>query len=185
MKSINAEILLRNRQVFVKGRDDAFREAGRLVDEILELYGENGTEYFDPGQLEDLMVRLVDRLYHARYYARLSAGGNNASPPAEIDHAEQAHIDHIEAMYSYARSIYRCARHEMLIDSFVRDHPEVSENFKTYLAEIRKSDANLIYINLCSLRKRMRTYHRFMDYPRAPRGRGSSRAAAAFSKEEK
>ena len=88
MKYINSEILLRNRQVFVKARDRAFGEAGRLVDEILALYGENGNESFEAEHLKDIMARLVDRLYHARYYARLSAGGNNVDPPAEIDHED-------------------------------------------------------------------------------------------------
>lgn len=177
MKYINTEILLRNRQIFVKARDGAFGEAGLLVDEILALYGENGTESFEAEHLKNIMARLVDRLYHARYYARLSAGGNNVDPPSEIDHAEQAYIDHVETMYSYARSINRFVRHEMLIDSFVGDHPDVSENLKAYLAEIRKSDANLIYINLRSLRERMRAYGRFMNYPRA----AAAEAQAALS----
>jgi hypothetical protein len=167
MKYINTEILLRNRQVFVKARDRAFGEAGFLVDDILALYGDNGTESFQTERLQSMMARLVDRLYHARYYARLSAGGNNADPPPEIDYTEQAYIDHIETMYSYSRSINRFVRHETLIDSFVGDHPEVSENLKAYLAEIRKSDANLVFTNLRSLRERMRAYRRFMNYPQA------------------
>lgn len=165
MKYINTEILLRNRQVFVKARDRAFGEAGLLVDDILALYGDDGTESFEAERLRNMMTRLVDLLYHARYYARLSAGGNNADPPPQIDCTEQAYIDHIETMYSYSRSINRFVRHETLIDSFVGEHPEVSENFKAYLTEIRKSDANLVYTNLRSLRERMRAYRRFMDYP--------------------
>jgi len=167
MKCINTEILLRNRQVFVKERDRAFGEAGYLVDEILALYGDNGAEPFEAEQLQSTMANLVDRLYHARYYARLSVGGSNADPPPQINHTEQAYIDHVETMYSYARSINRFVRHEMLLDSFVRDHPDVSDDLNAYLGEIRKSDANLIYINLRSLRERMRAYRRFMNYPHA------------------
>jgi len=167
MKYINTEILLRNRHVFVKARDRAFGEAGILVDDILALYGDNGMESFEAGRLKDMMARLVDRLYHARYYARLSAGGNNTDPPPEIDYAEQAYIDHIETMYSYSRSINRFVRHETLIDSFVGEHPEVSEDLKSYLAEIRKSDANLVCTHLRSLRERMRAYRRFMNYPQS------------------
>lgn len=165
MKYINTEILLRNRHVFQKARDRAFEEAALLVDDILALYGDNGTEPFEAGRLQNMMARLVDSLYHARYYARLSAGGNNANPPPEIDYTEQAYIDHVETMYSYSRSINRFVRHETLIDSFVGEHPEVSENLKAYLGEIRKSDANLVYTNLRSLRERMRAYRRFMNYP--------------------
>jgi len=177
MRYINKEILLRNRQVFVKARDRAFEEAGLLVDDILAVCGENGTEPFEAERLQNMMAGLVDRLYHARYYARLSAGGNNVDPPPEIGHTELAYIDHVETMYSYSRSINRFVRHEMLIDSFVREHPEVSENLKAYLAEIRKSDANLIHINLRSLRDRMRAYRRFMNYPHA----AASEAQAAVS----
>jgi hypothetical protein len=141
----------------------AFGEAGALVDEILALHGENGGAFLDAKQLKTMMGRLVDLLYHARYYARLSAGGNNVDPPPEIGHEEQAYIDHVETMYSYSRSINRFVRHEMLIDSFVGRHPEVSDSFRAYLSEIRKSDANLIYVNLRSLRDRMRVYARFMN----------------------
>ena len=166
MKSINAEILLRNRDVFVKARDGAFDEAARLVDDVLALYGENGDEPLEPERLKTMMADLVNRLYHARYYARLSAGGNNVNPPPEIDHTEQAYIDHVETIYSYSRAISRFVRHELLIDSFVREHPDVAEDLRAYLAEIRKSDANLIYTNLRSLRERMRVYGRFTNYPR-------------------
>jgi hypothetical protein len=177
MRYINKEILLRNRQVFVKARDRAFEEAGLLVDDILALCGDNGAGDFGTARLQDMMARLVDRFYHARYYARLSAGGNNVNPPPEIDYTEQAYIDHVETMYSYSRSINRFVRHETLIDSFVREHPEVSENLKSYLAEIRKSDANLIHINLRSLRDRMRAYRRFMNYPHA--AKAETRAAVS------
>jgi len=167
MKSTNVDILLRNRRLFARARDGQFAAAGRLVDEILGAYGENGSELLDPAQLKDLMAALVDRLYHARYYARLSAGGNNTEPPPEIGYDEQAYIDHVETMYSYSRSINRFLRHELLIDSFVHHHPDVSGNLKAYMAEIRKSDVNLLYLNLRSLRERMRVYGRFMDRPPA------------------
>ena len=165
MKYTNTDILLRNRRVFANARDAAFANAGNLIDEILARYGENGAELMDPDELKNLMADLVDLLYHARYFARLSAGGNNLHPPPEIDYVEQAYIDHVETTYSYSRSINRFVRHELLIDSFVREHTDVSEDFKTYLAEIRKSDANLIYINLRSLRERMRVFARYVDRP--------------------
>ena len=167
MKYINTEILLRNRRVFANARDDAFAQAGRLIDQILARYGENGDELMETAELKELMTSLVDRLYHARYFARLSAGGNNLAPPPDIDHVEQAYVDHVETTYSYSRSINRFVRHEMLIDSFVREHPDVSEDFKTYLGEIRKSDAHLTYMNLRSLRERMRVFARYMNHPAA------------------
>jgi hypothetical protein len=151
--------------VFATARDAAFANAGTLIDEILARYGENGTELMQTAELKKLMVSLVERLYHARYYARLSAGGNNLEPPPEIDHVEQTYIDHIETTYSYSRSINRFVRHELLIDSFVREHPDVSEDFKVYLGEIRKSDAHLTYLNLRSLRERMRVFARYMNHP--------------------
>jgi hypothetical protein len=167
MKFTNTEVLLRNRRVFANARDAAFASAGKLIDEILTCYGENGAESIAPGRLKSLLASLVDRLFHARYFARLSAGGNSADPPPEIDYVEQAYIDHVETTYSYSRSINRFLRHELLIDSFVREHPDVSEDFKAYLIEIRKSDANLIYINLRSLRERMRVFERYMNHPAA------------------
>ncbi|UCH77774.1 MAG: hypothetical protein JSU81_08595 [Candidatus Coatesbacteria bacterium] len=167
MKSTNVDILLRNRRLFARARDEKFAEAGRLVDEILGAYGENGSELLDPTDLKDRMAALVECLYHARYYARLSAGGNNAEPPPDIGYDEQAYIDHVETMYSYSRSINRFLRHELLVDSFVHHHPDVSGDLRAYLAEIRKSDVNLLYLNLRSLRERMRVYGRFMDHPPA------------------
>jgi hypothetical protein len=166
MKSINTEILLRNRDVFVRARDGAFDEAARLVDDVLALYDQNGDEPLEPERLKTMIADLVDRLYHARYYARLSVGGNNVDPPPNIDYTEQAYIDHVETVYSYARSINRFVRHEMLIGSFVREHPDFGEKLRAYLAEIRKSDANLIYMNLRTLRERIRVYGQFTDYPR-------------------
>ncbi len=167
MKSTNTEVLLRNRRLFARARDVAFADAGQLIDEILARYGENGAELIDPGRLKELIAALVDRLFHARYFARLSAGGNNLNPPPEIDQVEQAYIDHVETTYSYSRSINRFVSHEQLIDSFVREHPDVSEDFKAYLWEIRKSDANLMYANLRSLRERMRVFAHFMNHPPA------------------
>jgi hypothetical protein len=151
--------------VFANARDDAFGQAGRLIDQILARYGENGHELMETAELKTLISSLVDRLYHARYFARLSAGGNNTAPPPEIDHVEQAYVDHVETTYSYSRSINRFVRHELLIDSFVREHPDVSDDFKTYLADIRKSDAHLTYLNLRSLRERMRVFARYMNHP--------------------
>ncbi len=165
MKSINAEILLRNRGICVKARDEAFARAGGLVDEILARYGDDGAVLMDPEELRNLMASLVDLLFHARYFARLSAGGNNTDPPPEIDYLEQAYIDHVETAYSYSRSINRFVRHELLIDSFVREHPDVSDDFKAYLEEIRRSDANLIYLNLRNLRERIRVFARLMNHP--------------------
>jgi hypothetical protein len=167
MKSTNNEVLLRNRRVFANARDAAFGDAGKLIDEILAHYGENGVELVDPDRLKKLIAALVDRLFHARYFARLSVGGNNVDLPPEIDHVEQAYIDHVETTYSYSRSINRFVRHELLIDSFTREHPDVSEDLKAYLREIRKSDANLIYANLRSLRERMRVFVHFMNHPPA------------------
>lgn len=167
MRSTNTEILLRNRRVFAHARDVAFGDAGKLVDEILARCGENGVELIDPVRLKKLIAALVDRLFYARYYARLSVGGNNSELPPEIDTVEQAYIDHVETTYSYSRSINRFVRHELLIDSFVREHPDVSEDFKAYLWEIRKSDANLMYANLRSLRERMRVFAHFMNHPPA------------------
>jgi hypothetical protein len=167
MKSINTEVLLRNRRVCARARDAAFADAARLVDEIVARYGDDGAELMDPEELRTLMASLVDRFFHARYFARLSAGGNIVEPPAEIDYVEQAYIDHVETAYSYSRSINRFARHELLIDSFVREHPDVSGDFKAYLEEIRKSDANLIYINLRYLRERIRVFARLVNRPAA------------------
>jgi hypothetical protein len=167
MKSINAEILLRNRRVCAKARDEAFAEATRLVDTIIARCRGDGAVSINPEELRNLMTSLVDFLFHARYFARLSVGGTNVNPPTEIDYLEQAYIDHVETAYSYSRSINRFARHESLIDSFVREHPDVSADFKAYLEEIRRSDANLIYLNLRHLRERIRVFARRVNHPAA------------------
>ncbi len=167
MKSINVEILLRNRRVYAKARDEAFTQAGRLLDAILMRYGDDGAVLMDPEELRNFMAPLVDLLFHARYFARLTAGGANVRPPAEIDYLERAYVDHVETTYSYSRSINRFVRHELLIDSFVREHPDVSENFKAYLDEIRRSDANLVYLNLCHLKERIQVFARLVNHPAA------------------
>ncbi len=162
MRSINREVLLRNRGVFMKARDDAFAAAEKVVDEILSGRKTQRAVAASPQDLQDTMARLVDRLYHARYFARLSAGGNTYEPPPEVDYRERAYVDHVEAMYSYSRSINRLLRHETLIDSFAREHPDVSAELRGYLNEIRKSDVNLIYANLRSMKERMNRFRRFM-----------------------
>jgi len=164
MRSINADILLRNRPVFVAARDAAFHDATRLLDEILaEVGASNNAAPASPSpRLKKMMAALVDELYYARYYARLSVGGDTANVPDVIDNYERAYIDHVETMYSYSRSINRLLRHEFLIESFVAEHPAVTDDFKAYLNEIRKSDVNLIYANLNSMRDRMKLFHRFV-----------------------
>jgi hypothetical protein len=163
MKFTNADVLLRNRRLLVKARDAAFGQAARLIDDVVALYGENGVEIAQPGRLAGLMAEIVDRLYHARYFARLSVGGDGAEPVSEADVRERAYIDHVETMYSYSRSINRFLRHEHLIDSFVGEHPDVPGDIRSYLAEIRKSDVNLIYHNLLSMRNRLKLFEKFMN----------------------
>jgi hypothetical protein len=180
MKSINAEIILRNRRVCAKARDEAFADAARLVDGMLARCRDGGPVLLNPEELRNRMALLVDLLFHARYFARLSAGGTNESPPAEIDYLEQAYIDHVETAYSYSRSINRFARHESLIYSFVREHPNVSEDFKAYLEEIRRSDANLIYLNLRHLRERIRVFARLVNHPAAVAVGNSADASPVF-----
>jgi hypothetical protein len=163
MKSINTEILLRNRRVFVQTREAYFEAATRSVDRILAFFPTDAN-YPEANRLDGLLRELVNNLYHARYYARLSIGGNNVAPPEEINNTERAFVDHVETMYSYARSINRFLRHELLIESFAREHPDVAENLRRYLAEIRKSDFNLIHVNLHHMRKRLTVYNRFMNH---------------------
>lgn len=164
MKFINEEILLRNRRVFTRARDAEFKEATRLLDDILmEVAANNNRDpSTPPPQLKEKMAELVDRLYYARYYARLSVGGDPNNVPAEIDDHERAFIDHVETMYSYSRSINRLLRHEFLIESFVAENKDVSTSLSAYLKEIRKSDVNLIYANLNSMRERMKLFKRYI-----------------------
>ena len=164
MKSTNTEILLRNRRLFIASRDDTFARARRLVDRILELFPDDAPGAVDAAELEKRISELVRTLFEARYFARMSIGGNNAQPPPEIDNLERAFVDHVETMYSYSRSINRFLRHELLIESFVRDHPDVAEDLRGYLAEIRTSDFNLIHVNLHSMRNRLNVYDRFMNH---------------------
>lgn len=167
MKSINTEILLRNRRLFIASRNEMFTRARLLVDRILVLFPKETLGAADGRELERHISELVRTLFEARYYARMSIGGNNAAPPVEIDNLERAFVDHIETMYSYARSISRFLRHELLIESFIQEHPDVSEEFRGYLAEIRKSDFNLLHVNLQGMRNRLNVYDRFMNPSKA------------------
>ena len=90
---LNREVLLRNRMLFAKIRDDEFdRGAGLLVD-VLESYGNGAENDLDRfmGDLDDL-VSVFER---ARYCARMSVGGNNIDPPVDITYQERAFVDHV------------------------------------------------------------------------------------------
>lgn len=170
MRFTNTEILLRNRRVFARARDEAFAAAARLLDDVIAQSEAEGPS----AKLKDVMAALVDKLFHARYYARLSAGGNNLVPPPEVEDWERAYIDHVETMYSYSRSINRLLKHEVLMEDFAEDHPDVAADLATYLREIRKSDVNLIHENLHSMRERMVIFNRLMNrYADSPAAAGA------------
>lgn len=156
---LNREVLLRNRMLFAKIRDDEFdRGAGLLVD-VLESYGNGAENDLDRfmGDLDDL-VSVFER---ARYCARMSVGGNNIDPPEDITYQERAFVDHVETMYSFARSIRRMLRHEIHVRDFLNAQTDLDANMSDYVRTIKQTEANMVLGSLRTMSERIDLYKKF------------------------
>lgn len=156
---LNREVLLRNRMLFAKIRDEEFnRGAGLLVD-VLERYGNSAENDLDRfmGDLDDL-VSVFER---ARYCARMSAGGNNIDPPEDIGYQERAFVDHVETMYSFARSIRRMLRHEIHVRDFLNAQTDLDANMSDYVRTIKQTEANMVLGSLRTMSERIDLYNKF------------------------
>lgn len=153
--------ILRNKSVFRNLRDKSFSEAELLLDDIVS----NLERYINADPLMDKISRcleiVVDLLEDARYYARLSVGGDNVNPPRCVSDEERVYVDLIEMTYSYARSIRRIIRHESAILNQIAMRNNITPHIVDYLLEIRKEDDDLIAKNLQNLHKRLKLYRSF------------------------
>jgi hypothetical protein len=159
--ALNEEILLRNRILFAKIRNEEFERGANLVVDILGKYDsatENDLDRF-MGELDEL-VSVFER---ARYCARMSVGGNNIAPPDEVSYQERAFVDHIETMYSFARSIRRMLRHEMHVRDFLNAQKDLDENMADYVQTIKQTEANMVLGSLRSMLDRIELYKRFFN----------------------
>jgi hypothetical protein len=163
-KELNKEILLRNRTLFAKIRDKEFGSGASLVVDILEKYdngGENDLDLF-----MDELDKLVSVFERARYCARMSVGGNNIAPPEDISYQERAFVDHIETMYSFARSIRRMLRHEIHVRDFLNAQKDLDENMADYVQTIKHTEANMVIGSLRSMLERIDLYSGFFGNDR-------------------
>jgi hypothetical protein len=158
---LNREVLLRNRILFAKIRDKEFSRGTGLVVDILDRYG-NGTENELDPFMKDLN-ELVAVFERARYCARMSVGGNNIDPPEDITYQERAFVDHIETMYSFARSIRRMLRHEIHVRDFLNAQKNLDENMFDYVRTMKQTEANMVLGSLRTMLERIKLYKEFFD----------------------
>ncbi|UCE28230.1 MAG: hypothetical protein JSW52_05655 [Candidatus Coatesbacteria bacterium] len=156
---LNQEVLLRNRMLFAKIRDNEFNRGAGLLVKILARY-ENGAE----NDLDRFMKELDDMVSvfeRARYCARMSVGGNNVNPPDDITYQERAFVDHVETMYSFARSIRRMLRHEIHVRDFLDAQTDLDANMSDYARTIQRTEANMVLGSLRTMSERIDLYKGF------------------------
>lgn len=166
---LNEEILLRNRILFAKIRNEEFERGANLVVNILKKY-DNTTEN-DLDRFMNELDELVSVFERARYCARMSVGGNNIAPPKEISYQERAFVDHIETMYSFARSIRRMLRHEIHVRDFLTAQKDLDENMADYVRTIKRTEANMVLGSLRSMLERIELYKSFFNNGTDPENR--------------
>jgi hypothetical protein len=156
---LNREVLLRNRMLFAKIRDDEFNRGAGLLADVLERYGNDAENDLDRfmGDLDDL-VSVFER---ARYCARMSVGGSNIGPPEDITYQERAFVDHVETMYSFARSIRRMLRHEIHVRDFLNAQTDLDANMSDYVRTIKQTEANMVLGSLRTMSERIDLYNKF------------------------
>ena len=153
--------ILRNRELFISERDAHFEHACKLLDRIVAIFPNEISE--NEGKLYKEIEMLVLTLENARFYARLSLGGNNVSPPSDISVEERAYVDLVETMYSYSRSIRRMFRHEVTLSEFAHSNEDLDDRLLLYVKEIQKTDSSLILNNLKNMQNRIKTYYEFIS----------------------
>jgi len=153
--------ILKNRRLFICERDDHFEHARKLLERIVRIFPKELNE--NESRLYQEIEMLVDTLEDARFFARLSLGGNNVHPPDNISIEERAYVDLIETMYSYSRSIRRMFRHEVTLSEYVHDNEKLDDRLLMYLMEIKQADSSLILNNLKNMQDRIKTYNEFIS----------------------
>lgn len=143
----------------MKIRDAEFNRGADLLVDVLERYGNGAENDLDRfmGDLDDL-VSVFER---ARYCARMSVGGNNIDPPKDITYQERAFADHVETMYSFARSIRRMLRHEIHVCDFLNAQNDLDANMSDYVRTIKQTEANMVLGSLRTMSERIDLYKKF------------------------
>jgi hypothetical protein len=159
---LDENAVLKNQELFKRLRNKAFTTAEELIDNMVENF--ERLKSADPlmekltSQLEEIVCTLED----ARYFARLSVGGDNTNPPPQINDEERIFVDLVEMCYSYARSIRRITRHESVILNHIALRDNINPLIVDYLLEIRKADEDLIAKNMTNLQQRLKLYRRHL-----------------------
>ena len=154
--------VLKNQNLFRRLRNKAFTAAEELIDNMVENF--ERLKNADPllEKLTAQMEGIVNTLEDARYFARLSVGGDNTNPPPQINDEERIFVDLVEMCYSYARSIRRITRHETVILNHIALRDNINPLIVDYLLEIRKADEDLIAKNMTNLQQRLKLYRRHL-----------------------
>ncbi len=162
-RSINEEILLRNRELFRKNRDGCFEKAVAIIYEVLNRFGNKSIEKGDFGDLANQVFVMVAELEDARFFGRMSVGGNNIAPPASVNHREQAWVDQIETTYSFARSIRRFLRHDLQLINYSEGYNDIDDNMSRYIDVIHQKDIDFILNNLYKMKERIEVFTRIFN----------------------
>jgi len=152
------KVIFNNRDLYVRNRDRIFKTAMESIDGLIRKIEKNLNN--DIRELYSGLDRLVTILEDARYFARLSIGGNNLNPPETISLSERAFVDLIETMYSYSRSTRRIARHELTLLEFSESSKKLANNIKDYIQKTRKQEHNLIFKDLLNMKDRIDVYRK-------------------------
>jgi len=152
------KVIFNNRNLYVRYRNRIFKNALEIMERLIKKIEKNFNN--DIRELYSELDRLVSVLEDSRYFARLSIGGNNISPPDSISLDERAFVDLIETMYSYARSTRRIARHELTLLEFSESSKKLASNIKEYVSKTREQEHNLIFKDLLNMKDRIEVYRR-------------------------
>lgn len=157
-RSINEDILLRNRALYRKYRDEAFKHAVAIIYDVLNRFDNKPIKKGDFGELSSKVFSMVAKLEDARFFGRMSVGGNNIAPPASVDHRERAWVDHIETTYSFARSIARFLRHDLQLIDYSEGYGEMNGDMSQYIDVIHQGDVDFILSNLEKMIERIEVF---------------------------
>ena len=157
-RSINEDILLRNRELFRRYRDDCFKNAVGIIYEVLNRFDNKAIEIDDFGELSSKVFNMVAELEDARFFGRMSVGGNNIAPPESVNHRERAWVDQIETTYSFARSIRRFLRHDLQLIDFSGGSEGINGDMSRYINVIHQRDIDFILNNLNKMIERIEAF---------------------------
>ncbi|MGQ9705610.1 MAG: hypothetical protein ACUVWP_01225 [bacterium] len=150
------KVIFNNRNLYIRYRNQTFKKALEIIEKLIKKIQSNLNN--DIRELYSDLDRLVSVLEDARYFARLSIGGNNMNPPETISLDERAFVDLIETMYSYSRSTRRIARHELTLLEFSETSKKLARNIKEYIQKTREQEHNLIFKDLLNMKDRIDVY---------------------------